>query len=424
METSEAAEYSKFDGKPANRLSRRGDFTLDRNSKWIDVALVTFIVSASLFNGVLVSLTPLIILGTMGLFVLFRAELLPLLLRDNWPLLLLPGFALLSAGWSAEPTTALYYGFLYLVTITAGLMMGRATRAGTLLTAFFIAFAIYTVLSVMTLRFAVWGGEGGAAFIGYARSKNAAGDMAGVGIIATLCFTFFALSKRNLLLVFSALATTPFYLFALWFSRATGALVATILVCACVVAWIASRHLTKQARTAIFLTAIIGAVLLAITQQWWLPPLFEAVLENSGKDAGLTGRSDLWLYADNLISRNPTLGMGYNSFWLHNNLDAEYLWRKMGIASRTGFNFHNTPREILVHLGYVGLSLFSAVAIISSSRLVWKANQNPTHEHIFATAIVVFYGMKLPFEVVAFSPMHFSTLTVLAVLAIGLGRNR
>lgn len=399
----------------------RGDFSIDRNARWIDVAIVATIVAASLFNLVLVSLTPLLIVAAMGAFALLRWDRLPEILRDCWPLLLLPSFALLSAAWSDLPMTAVYYSILYLATVIAGLFIGRGMAKGSVLTGFFLGFALFTVLSVLSFRFSVWGASGGIAFVGLTQSKNTAGDMAGVGLLATLCFFFAAFSRRQLTWMGAALATVPFYLFALWFSRATGALVATTVVLLCTLAWLVSRGLSKQARTAIFIIAVATVLGLIATQHLWLPPLFEAVLEGTGKDAGLTGRTELWRFADDLISRKPLLGMGYNSFWVHNNLDAEYLWRKMGIARRSGFNFHNTPREILVHLGYVGLALFGLVATIGAGRLLFATNQRPTHEFIFASAILLFYAIKMPFEIIGVSPIHFGTITIFAILAIGYG---
>lgn len=410
--------------KSAHKLERlnRSDFTVDRDAGWIDVTIVFTIVAASLFNLVLVSLTPLLILAAIVTFVVLRWDRLVSIVRDCWPLLLLPGFALLSAAWSDIPSTSLYYGVLYLATVIAGLIVGRGMKSGAVLTGYFLGFALFTVLSVLSLRFAPWGGSGGIAFIGLTQSKNTAGYMAGVGLIATTCFFFTAVSRRHLISICAALATIPFYLFALWFSHATGALVATVVVLACTLAWIGSRRLSRQARAGIFVIAVFAVLALVATQNWWLPPLFDAVLQNSGKDAGLTGRTDLWRYADDLISRKPAFGLGYSSFWVHNNLDAEYLWRKMGISTRMGFNFHNTPREILVHLGYIGLTLFALVGAIGSTRLLLRTNQIPSYELIFASAIAVFYIIMMPFEIIGFLPIHFGTITSLAILAMGYRR--
>lgn len=396
---------------------------IDRQAPWIDVALVMLIVDASLLGLVLGPLSPAIILGSLAAYFVLRWEMLPLIARDCWPLLLIPLFAMASTMWSQVPGTTAYYATLYAATIMAGMAIGRGMVRGAFLRGYFLAFAIFTVISVLSFRWAVWGGEGGSAFVGLTQSKNTAGDMAGVGLIATLCFLFWAISQRKLLWVVTAIMTIPFYLFVLWFSRATGALIATALVTACVLAWTASRSLPRQARAAIFLLAVVFILGLIATQSWWLPPLFDAVLENSGKDAGLTGRTSLWRFADDLIARRPWLGIGYNAFWLHGNLDAEYLWRMMQITSRMGFNFHDTFREIMVHLGIVGLTVYGVVAFIGAGRLITLSALRPTHEQIFATAILAFYAIKMPFEVVGVATVHFATITFAAVLAYGYRRD-
>jgi exopolysaccharide production protein ExoQ len=404
------------------RPQRQRHLTFDRHAPWIDVALVMLMVDASLFNLVLGPLTPAIILVSIAAFAVLRWERLPVIARDCWPLLLIPLFALASSMWSEIPGTTAYYATLYAATVIAGMMIGRGMVRGAFLRGYFLAFAFFTVVSILSFRWAVWGGAGGEAFVGLTQSKNSAGDMAGVGLIATICFLFWAMSQRRLLLVLSALLTIPLYLFVLWFSRATGALIATALVFACVLAWIASRSLPRQARAVIFALAAILVLVLIATQSWWLPPLFEAVLENSGKDTGLTGRTDLWRFADDLIARRPWLGLGYNAFWVHGNLDAEYLWRMMQISTRMGFNFHNTFREILVHLGIVGLALYAVVAFVGAGRLIALTALRPSHEQIFASAILTFYAVKMPFEVVGVSTIHFATITFVAVLASGYRR--
>lgn len=401
----------------AGNRSSRLEVAIHRDAGWIDTALVATIVAASLFNLVLEALTPVLIVAAMGAFVLLRWDRLHWLLRDGWPILLLPMFALLSATWSSIPATAAYYALLYLVTIVAALMIGLGMKPGNVLQGYFLGFALFTVPSVLSLRFADW--SGGEVFVGLTQSKNAAGDMAGVGLLITMCYFFSCLHGRRFMGAFLAIGLVPFYLFALWFSHATGALIATVLILFITLAWIISRRFSAQARVVIFLGAAVMGIALGLTQAWWFPPLFDAVLQGTGKDAGLTGRTDLWFYADNLIARRPWFGVGYNSFWIHNNLDAEFLWRKLGIKSRMGFNFHSTHREILVHLGYVGLALFATVAVIGAGRLLVSTVLSPTYERIFACAIVAFYAIKMPFEVVGLTTIHFGTITAVAVIGMG-----
>lgn len=141
---------------------------------------------------------------------------------------------------------------------------------------------------------------------------------------------------------------------------------------------------------------------------------------------GLTGRADLWMKADELIAKRPWVGLGYNAFWIPGNLDAEALWRLLGIASRSGFNFHNTPREVLVHLGIVGLILFTLVALVGLIRLFIGAMANPNAGLIYQCGLTIYFLLKLPFEVIGFGTMHFSTIFVYAFLGAGYraGANR
>ena len=407
-----------------DRRSRlRREFTIRRDAAWIDVTLVAVIVAASLFNLLLGPLTPMLILASAGAYVVLRWDRIVFILRDGWMLLLLPLVAVLSASWSSVPDSTAYYSLLYLLTVGVGLVIGRGMVPGKNLTGIFVAFAIYTVLSFASFRWTPWGGPGGQAFVGLSQSKNNAGDMAGVGLLVTICIASSYLSRRRLMQAGTVLLLIPIYLFIMWFSRATGALISTAAITLCMFCLLLARSVPVQARAA--LTVFLIALILGLiaTQSFWLPPIFDAVLENSGKDAGLTGRAELWAYADGLIEKRPWFGIGFNAFWLENNFEAEAIWREMGVRSKQGFHFHNTYREILVHLGYFGMAIFAVVVLLGSVLLLVKTILRPTHERIFALSLAMFYAMKLPFELVAFAPMHFSVLMFFAAMAIGFRRD-
>jgi exopolysaccharide production protein ExoQ len=90
--------------------------------------------------------------------------------------------------------------------------------------------------------------------------------------------------------------------------------------------------------------------------------LYVAVAESQGKDATLTGRTELW--EDLLImgQRHSLLGAGYGGFWTRTNsakLKQRYFWGPQ--------QAHNGYIEIWLQLGVVGLLLFALV--------VWQALQ-------------------------------------------------
>jgi len=81
-----------------------------------------------------------------------------------------------------------------------------------------------------------------------------------------------------------------------------------------------------------------------------------AVLEASGRDASLTGRTGIW---QTVLSEpiNPLLGTGYTSFWL-----GERLQRIWNLYPNTPLiQAHNGYLEVYLNLGMVGLALLGGV---------------------------------------------------------------
>ncbi len=340
-------------------------------------------------------------------------------LGSSWPLILLPLLALASLLWSQYPESTARYGFYYLLTVIAGCYIGAGMREQDALKGLFIGLAIVGVLNVLMGRSVVIGTTGEIAFMGIQGSKNAAGEIAGAAVIVSAAMICYGWAKREHVWTVAAIPSITIAGFTLLLSKATGALVATVISMICLSLWILSFRLNRQIRTATFIVVLIIVATMLATLDYWLPPLFDLLLENSGKDAGLTGRDVLWLEADEQIAAKPVLGRGYNAFWVPGNLEAERLWTEMRIASRTGFNFHNTYREILVDLGYVGLVFFAIVAAVSSFVLLSRAIVAPTIPLVMCSALLVYFAIKLPFETFGFGGMHLLSMLLYTCWAMG-----
>ena len=398
------------------------EFALGRNQPVWEITWVAVVLCAILFSVPLGPLTPLTIIAALPAFALLRWETLWPLARSAWPLLLLPLLALASTAWSDIPAHTLRYATIYLLTVFAGMIMGGAIKPINFLKGMFVGFAIYGLMSFLSFRWVPWDGPGGQAFAGLAGSKNSAGDVAALSLITYAAMAAWGFASRRFAWLALALLSVPIALFILYFSKATGALIACLLASMCLALWLLSRAFPLQVRGGIFVLTAGGVALAVIFQGYWLPAVFDIVLAESGKSADLTGRVDLWRKSDELIAAQPWFGLGYDAFWVHNNLDAEYLWRLMGIESRQGFNFHSTPREILVHLGIVGLVLFSLVALVGALRLLGRTLVRPAIAYIYMCALLIFLLPKLPFEVVGFGTMHFATILLFAILSAGFQR--
>lgn len=395
-------------------------FTAGRASPLIEIILVATPLVAIIFQLVIGSLTPILVILTGAAFAFLRWERLYPTIVTCWPLLLLPGLALTSALWSDSVPTTLRYGTLYLATVLVAVFIGAGIEGKNILKGLFLAFAIYMVFSLLFGRYAYWSGEGGLAFVGLLGSKNASGDVGALTVLISTTMLIWAASLRRYKWAIGALLVLAMGLFTLWQSKATGALIATIVALPCLLLWIASRRLDERIRASIFIVAVTSVLLLIATFEYWLVPLFDLIVENSGKDKGLTGRDVIWAKADELIAERPWLGQGYRSFWIHHNLDAEYIWRYMGISNRTGYNFHHTPREILVALGYVGLVTFATVSLFAILKLLLRTSKTPTYAGILCCTLIVFQSPRIFFEVLGFSDTHFSTIMIFMVFAFGL----
>lgn len=134
------------------------------------------------------------------------------------------------------------------------------------------------------------------------------------------------------------------------------------------------------ATSAVVISALVGLALIFRSE------LVDLVLTSFSKDAGLTGRNILWNRAAVLIAGHPWFGTGYGAFWVQGHLEAEGLWRSLGIGNRAGFHFHNLYYNMLVEVGFVGLSIALVLMFGTAVMLVvWAVQEgSPTSAFFLA----------------------------------------
>jgi exopolysaccharide production protein ExoQ len=94
----------------------------------------------------------------------------------------------------------------------------------------------------------------------------------------------------------------------------------------------------------------------------------DLILGFLGKDATLTGRTDLWEFVKICISQRPLLGWGFSAFWLPTNPAANEISMNLGWSVPQA---HNGLFELLLEVGGVGASLFGIVF----ARDIWIATR-------------------------------------------------
>ena len=80
------------------------------------------------------------------------------------------------------------------------------------------------------------------------------------------------------------------------------------------------------------------------------------MLFRSGKDATLTGRTDLWQLTTDMIWKQPWIGYGFGGFWQGlNGAESGYILRAI---TWTPSHPHNGYLQLLLDLGILGMSIF------------------------------------------------------------------
>jgi exopolysaccharide production protein ExoQ len=93
-------------------------------------------------------------------------------------------------------------------------------------------------------------------------------------------------------------------------------------------------------------------------------------LQVAGRDATLTGRTELWEDLWTIASEHPIVGVGYGAFWIENthNLWARHLWKPN--------QGHNGYLDVYLELGGVGVALLLSVVVAGYVRVFGLLRRN------------------------------------------------
>lgn len=92
----------------------------------------------------------------------------------------------------------------------------------------------------------------------------------------------------------------------------------------------------------------------------------EVALGLIGRDASLTGRTDIWVALGYKIGERPWLGYGYGAFWDINSAPA--IWVR-DVVEWLAPTAHNGWLEVCLSLGFAGVTLFVLCLVMA----IWRA---------------------------------------------------
>ncbi|SEK87806.1 exopolysaccharide production protein ExoQ [Roseovarius azorensis] len=328
---------------------------------------------------------------------------------NYWYLLCLPAFCLLSFAWSQYPALSFRYGLQLMVTTVIALMI--ATRIGPRLFGrlLFLCFAFAMTASLLSGQTQATTG----AWLGIYGSKNALAGAAAIFVVISISQTL----DGNATYRFRLAACFGIMTGGLLLLQAQSASALLLIPPAVLIqtGLLILYRLTPLQRIVTVIAVLLLVLLCALLVVVNLDALVRMSLAMMGKDATLTGRTDLWRMATDLIAQRPLFGLGYQAFWVHGNAPAEALWAQFGIDGRSGFNFHNTYLSNAVEIGLVGVVLQVCVLYGAAFTTYLWALRSRSAESTLLFVMVVIVIMVSFVEVPVF--FQFSLRTVLIICA-------
>ena len=314
-----------------------------------------------------------------GLIVLFgRQKTVLRFLRANWPIVLFVLYCAVSVLWSDFPEVAFKRWIkslgdytMILIVLTDPDPLGAVKRV------FARAGSLLIPLSVLLIKYypdlgraypVHW--EGTMYFVGVAADKNMLGMTCLVfGLASWWCFLQeFRREKgerrRGPLIAHGVVVTMTIWLF--WLANSMTPLACFVIASGLIVAtsspWVARQRMMVHGLVLGVLSFCFCVLFLNVGS---------FLLAAVGRNATLTGRTDLWGQLIELTA-NPLLGAGFESFWLGPRL--EKLW---SIYWWQPNEAHNGYLEVYLNLGLIGMVLFAGVVLAGYRNIISTLKTDP-----------------------------------------------
>jgi O-antigen ligase len=282
-------------------------------------------------------------------------------LRD--PLVwLLTGTALISFLWSDFPDWSLKKGITTLQTTSFGLYMASRYDMKQQLQMLGWALGIIAVFSLLfSLAFpgtAIEAGVNAGSWRGPFVQKNILSRMM---VLSAIVFLLLTLENHRYRYLLGSLLLLSVLLILLTGSKTALLLLLTIV---CLLPFYRALRWSDTLLIPLLIITILvaGSIAVFVTGNW------ENILLGLGRDPTLSGRTNLWELAIELIGKRPWLGYGYQGFWQEGG-GAAVIWKSEGYKPP---HAHNGFINMTLDLGLIGLFLFLLLLAVTYFRgIIW-----------------------------------------------------
>lgn len=264
---------------------------------------------------------------------------------------LLVGIAVFSIFWSFIPSMTKTRSIALVGTSLFGLYLASRYTLREQLKLLGWMFGLVLVLSLLFAvalpKYGIMGGTHAGAWRGIYVHKNVFGK---VMVLSTIILLLLALDvKKQRWLLWLGVGLS-FGLLVM--ARSTTSLLNLVMLLTVI-----PIYQTLRWRYILMLPAVLTLLTVSGSVSLWVTTNLDSLLGALGKDATLTGRTEMWPYIVEMIEKQPWLGYGYSGFWQMQNWNspAAYVWRASGWMAP---NAHNGFLDIWLQLGLLGFSIF------------------------------------------------------------------
>ena len=286
-------------------------------------------------------------------------------------LILMVALAAASIMWSISPDVTARRVMALIFTTLGGVALAARWRWSSLTEIFAVAMAIMMVGSFLLGAFAPEMGRMQEIFPGAWRGlwleKNSLGEYMGLATIFMIAAAILTPKRRRIWLALAAMAAGLVLL-----STSKTGLVVLILALASMifVGLVKAGRIRAIIGTWITVVIVCTALLIVVTRS-------ELLFELLGKDATLTGRTEIWSGIIRQVAERPWTGFGYGAAWNDTSPSGPQAWIAYQ-AKFTAAHAHSGWLEVYLALGIPGVILLGAWMIEMWARSLWAAYTRPS----------------------------------------------
>jgi exopolysaccharide production protein ExoQ len=295
----------------------------------------------------------------------------------------------LSVLWAQDSSWALRGSMQVTLTVGVALALARGLPAGSFMTASMAALLTATMASILDPHMAYNAGQLGS--IGIFGSKNQFGQAE--GLLFMICAWIAFDKDRSPRIRWLSLIGLLSAAYLMVVARSIDSSAVAVGAVGCGFVGLRLNWFPRGSRLAVLCAAIIFVLLCFVMLFLAADNLTGSFLGAFGKDATLTGRTEIWAHARTAWDQNPVIGVGYQQFWVFGNPYAEEIWQRFQ-PGRSGFNFHNIWYEMGVQFGYVGWALVLWLVLLANFQVLRWITRAPTKTSCFFISFIVFVDIR------------------------------